>query len=83
MLNFTQTNRELRFARSLFLILLFLSVNVFGQTPKFKVLAFYNGTYDAAHINFVAEARQWYPQLAAHHTTISGAGAAGFRKKGS
>ncbi|MGW1530521.1 ThuA domain-containing protein, partial [Streptomyces sp. NPDC002159] len=31
----------------------------------FKVLAFYNGTYDAAHISFVREANQWLPQVAA------------------
>jgi hypothetical protein len=33
----------------------------------FKVLAFYNGTWDAAHIDFVAEARQWFPQAAAQN----------------
>jgi hypothetical protein len=36
-----------------------------AQTPKFKVIAFYNGTFDAAHINFVQEANQWFPQQAA------------------
>ncbi|HYG38192.1 MAG TPA: carbohydrate-binding protein [Cytophagales bacterium] len=36
-------------------------------TPKFKVIAFYNGTWDAAHINFVQEANQWFPQLAAQY----------------
>ncbi|WP_394825521.1 ThuA domain-containing protein [Pendulispora albinea] len=35
--------------------------------PKFKVLAFYNGTYDAAHISFVREANRWFPQVAAQH----------------
>ncbi|MFJ4921135.1 ThuA domain-containing protein [Streptomyces sp. NPDC088725] len=33
--------------------------------PAFKVLAFYNGTYDAAHIDFVKEANVWFPQTAA------------------
>ncbi|WP_328539872.1 ThuA domain-containing protein [Streptomyces sp. NBC_00344] len=33
--------------------------------PAFKVLAFYDGTYDAAHISFVHEANQWFPQAAA------------------
>ncbi|MBB5872969.1 hypothetical protein F4553_006403 [Allocatelliglobosispora scoriae] len=32
--------------------------------PSFKVLAFYNGTWDAAHIDFVKEARVWFPQAA-------------------
>lgn len=35
------------------------------QAPAFKVIAFYNGTWDAAHISFVREANQWFPQTAA------------------
>lgn len=35
--------------------------------PTFKVLAFYDGTYDAAHISFVHEANQWFPQHAAEN----------------
>ncbi|GAA3453116.1 RICIN domain-containing protein [Dactylosporangium matsuzakiense] len=35
-----------------------------AATP-FKVLAFYNGTYDAAHIDFDQEARSWFPQQGA------------------
>jgi hypothetical protein len=35
--------------------------------PQFKVLAFYNGTFDAAHISFVNEANQWFPQTAAQN----------------
>ncbi|WP_225810698.1 ThuA domain-containing protein [Streptomyces spinosus] len=31
----------------------------------FRVLALYNGTWDAAHISFVHEANQWFPQQAA------------------
>jgi hypothetical protein len=31
----------------------------------FKVLAFYDGTYDAAHISFDHEANAWFPQQAA------------------
>ncbi|SHM87165.1 Por secretion system C-terminal sorting domain-containing protein [Chitinophaga jiangningensis] len=38
-----------------------------AQTPRFKVIAFYNGTYDAAHINFVQEANQWFPGIAAQY----------------
>jgi hypothetical protein len=33
----------------------------------FKVLAFYNGTYDAAHISFVQEANRWFPQAGAQN----------------
>ncbi|CAL2067003.1 MULTISPECIES: ThuA domain-containing protein [Streptomyces] len=35
-----------------------------GAEP-FKILAFYDGTYDAAHISFVHEANAWFPQQAA------------------
>jgi hypothetical protein len=38
-----------------------------AQTPRFKVIAFYNGTYDAAHINFVKEANPWFTNLAAQY----------------
>ncbi|GAB3827303.1 RICIN domain-containing protein [Dactylosporangium cerinum] len=33
----------------------------------FKVLAFYNGTWDAAHIDFDKEAREWFPTAAAQN----------------
>ncbi len=39
-----------------------------GAAPAaapFKVLAFYSGTYDAAHISFEKEANVWFPQQAA------------------
>ena len=35
--------------------------------PSFKVLAFYRGTWDAAHIDFVKEANIWFPQIAAQN----------------
>jgi len=35
-----------------------------AATP-FKVLAFYSGTFDAAHISFEKEANVWFPQQAA------------------
>ncbi|MBW8686769.1 carbohydrate-binding protein [Chitinophaga rhizophila] len=38
-----------------------------AQTPRFKVIAFYNGTWDAAHISFVQEANQWFPSIAAQY----------------
>jgi hypothetical protein len=38
-----------------------------AAAPAFKVIAFYNGTWDAAHINFVKEANQWFPQIAAQN----------------
>jgi hypothetical protein len=35
--------------------------------PLFKVLAFYNGTWDAAHIDWVKEANVRFPQIAAQN----------------
>lgn len=34
---------------------------------SFKVLAFYNGTWDAAHIDFDKEAREWFPKAGAQY----------------
>src|ERR1700683_651683 len=33
-----------------------------APAAKINVLAFYNGTYDLAHINFVHEANTWFPK---------------------
>ncbi|MFF6842167.1 RICIN domain-containing protein [Streptomyces tanashiensis] len=33
--------------------------------PAFRVIAFYNGAWDAAHIDFVKEANDWFPRTAA------------------
>ncbi|MEV4603582.1 RICIN domain-containing protein [Amycolatopsis sp. NPDC049253] len=41
-----------------------LTPHAAAATP-FKVLAFYSGTYDAAHISFENEARPWFQQQAA------------------
>jgi len=44
------------------------SAPVDAQTgPRFKVIAFYNGTYDPAHIAFVHEANPWFKQRAAEY----------------
>ncbi|QIQ06492.1 ThuA domain-containing protein [Streptomyces liangshanensis] len=36
-----------------------------AAAAPYKVLAFYNGTWDDAHISFVREANTWFPQQAA------------------
>ncbi|WP_405985110.1 ThuA domain-containing protein [Streptomyces sp. NBC_00872] len=36
-----------------------------NAAAPFKILAFYNGTWDDAHISFVREANTWFPQQAA------------------
>lgn len=38
-----------------------------ATTTPFKVLAFYNGTWDAAHIDFDKEAQDWFPQAGAQN----------------
>ncbi|MGH3433451.1 MAG: ThuA domain-containing protein [Thermocrispum sp.] len=37
------------------------------EEPAFEVLAFYSGTWDAAHIDFVAEANERFPQFGEQH----------------
>ncbi|CAF1075393.1 unnamed protein product, partial [Didymodactylos carnosus] len=58
-----------RLARLLFLsILLTLIVGSSSQTsPAFRVVAFYTGQNDAAHISFVKEANTWFPRMAQQH----------------
>ncbi|MFJ5036062.1 ThuA domain-containing protein [Streptomyces sp. NPDC088560] len=36
-------------------------------TGSFNVIAFYNGDYDAAHIDFDHEANEWFPQAGSHN----------------
>ncbi|MEV4808884.1 RICIN domain-containing protein [Micromonospora avicenniae] len=38
-----------------------------NAAPAFNVIAFYNGTWDPAHISFVREANQWFPQIATQY----------------
>jgi hypothetical protein len=43
--------------------------NIIAQSknPKFKIIAFYTGKQDLAHISFVHEANQWFPKMAAKY----------------
>jgi uncharacterized protein len=45
------------------------NLSVSGQTnsPRFRVIAFYTGKSDQAHISFVREANRWFPRMAAAH----------------
>jgi hypothetical protein len=38
-----------------------------GAAPRFKVLAFYTGVNDLAHISFVREANRWFPEAGRTH----------------
>lgn len=44
-----------------------LGASAAPRAPAFKVVAFYSGTWDAAHIDFVKEANEWFPRTAAQH----------------
>src|ERR1700677_1103442 len=41
-----------------------------GDTPQFKVIAFYTGQNDLAHISFVHEANRWFPQVARKYNFV-------------
>ncbi|MFG3658713.1 ThuA domain-containing protein [Streptomyces sp. NPDC047706] len=43
------------------------TVSAAPSAPAFRVIAFYNGTWDPAHIDFVEEANAWFPQAAAQN----------------
>jgi hypothetical protein len=47
-------------------VLIFCSsaVNASNSKPKFRVIAFYTAKRDQAHISFVNEANQWFPEMA-------------------
>jgi hypothetical protein len=53
------------------LLIFFLSTNLFAEAqsekPKFKVIAFYTGKNDQAHISYMHEANKFFPQMAAKY----------------
>jgi hypothetical protein len=59
--------KQLLLSMSILMLLLSAVFSATAQTPRFKVVAFYNGTYDAAHINFVNEAKPWFTNLATQY----------------
>lgn len=68
MTTFRSHYKQVMRTAALFTLLLLSAVfNVHAQTPKFRVIAFYHGTFDQAHIAFVKEANQWFPQIAAQY----------------
>lgn len=57
-----------RLSRTLILLLcLFISSNVHGKAPGFRVIAFYTGKNDQAHVSFVKEANEWFSKISALH----------------
>ncbi|GAB1821026.1 ThuA domain-containing protein [Herbidospora sp. RD11066] len=56
-----------RLFAALFGLLLIAVLSPPAQAAPFKVLAFYNGTWDAAHIDFTKEAKEWFPAAGAQN----------------
>lgn len=44
-----------------------LALHAQTSTPRFKVIAFYTGKNDLAHISFVHEANKWFPEMGARY----------------
>lgn len=49
------------------LICFYNNIDAKDKRQKFKVIAFYTGKSDLAHISFVHEANRWFPQMAAKY----------------
>lgn len=51
------------------MICCFLGLNYLaqGSQPKYKVIAFYTGKNDQAHVSFVHEANQWFSKVSVRH----------------
>jgi hypothetical protein len=59
--------RAMRTTAFWILCLCCFSVQAQSHAPKFKVIAFYTGRNDLAHISFVHEANRWFPKMAAKY----------------
>ena len=46
---------------------LVLALSACRREPAFTVVAFFRGKEDPAHISFLREAEQWFPQIAAQN----------------
>jgi hypothetical protein len=51
----------------LFFLITTLSPTLAQKPPKFKVIAFFTGKNDEAHVSFVNEANSWFPKIAKKH----------------
>jgi hypothetical protein len=62
-----KTNSKKLIKVFLIISIYFIISNLYSQNnlPKFKVVAFYTGKNDRAHVSFVHEANKWFTELAA------------------
>ncbi len=49
---------------TLVVLIAIVNIGYAQKTPKFKVIAFYTGKNDQAHVSYVHEANQWFPKMA-------------------
>jgi hypothetical protein len=63
----TALSRIWKIIAGVFLGLGWMSGAATDGAPAFKVIAFYTGKSDLAHISFVHEANRWFPTMAAKH----------------
>lgn len=62
---------KLRFKTFLFLAAICcITLSTKAQKPKFKAIAFFTGKNDMAHVSYVKEANQWFPNMAKKHNFI-------------
>jgi hypothetical protein len=65
---FTNPTKIIIFLFAFFVVYSSLSgLKAQNPTPKFKVIAFYTGRDDKAHVSFVHEANRWFPKMAAKY----------------
>ena len=53
-----------KFILILVVLIAIVNISYAQKTPKFKVIAFYTGKNDQAHVSYVHEANQWFPKMA-------------------
>lgn len=68
-------NQSLRSICILFLLIFaglgyFENTSAQAKSPNFKVIAFFTGKNDQAHISYVNEANRWFPKIAAQYNFI-------------
>ncbi|WP_379089624.1 ThuA domain-containing protein [Pedobacter sp. UC225_65] len=49
---------------TLVVLIAIVNIGYAQKTPKFKVIAFYTGKNDQAHVSYVHEANHWFPKMA-------------------
>src|SRR3984957_8152447 len=67
LLQWLDLNPMKRFLSLVFALLFCLKAQC---APQFKVVAFYTGRNDLAHISFVHEANQWFPKMAKKYNFV-------------